>query len=164
MTYETLTFGGNLGVAFPVRVRERRVQIKPSAAWISYAIKTSGTVVDAECEPPTRCTDTGGQTGLLRETQLMGSDTQRFHAIGPGLEVEMETGRVGPLGTSVFVAGRAYRTLGDRKIEVETVQTYGDDGLPLANQAVAARWESEAKPWMYRAGVGLRIQWLGWAK
>ena len=168
-TYDTLSFGANLGIAFPVSVGERRLRIKPSVGWLSYEVEVEGQVVDAECNPPSRCTDVdgGGPTdgpGQLRETILMGSDTQRFHAIGPGLDVEMDTGRFGPLGTSIFLGGRVYRTLGDRSIVFESSQTYGNDGLPLANQAVAARWEAEMNPWMYRVGVGLRVQWLGSAK
>jgi hypothetical protein len=73
----------------------------------------------------------------------------------------MDTGRFGPLGTSIFIGGHAYRTLGDRTIEASTTQVYGNDGLPLANQAVTARWEVDLEPWVYRLGVGLRIQWLG---
>jgi hypothetical protein len=168
-TYSTLSYGANFGVAFPVQVRERRVRIKPSVGWISYEVEASGTVVDAECEPPTRCADVApphpaAGPGALREVSLTGDDRQRFHAIGPGLDVEVDTGRFGPLGTSLFVAGRAYRTLGDRSFEFESTQVYGNDGLPLANQAVSARWETEVDPWMYRVGVGLRLQWLGFPK
>lgn len=174
-TYETLSFGASLGVAFPVRVGERQLRIKPSFGWFSYEAEASGQLVDAECEPPSRCTDVDGGVppppppgavlpGSFRETMLSGSDTKRFHAIGPGLDVEMDTGRYGPLGTSIFLGGRAYRTLGDTTLEIQSTQVYGNDGLPLANQAVSARWEAEFEPWVFRAGVGLRIQWLGFAK
>jgi hypothetical protein len=169
-TYDTLTFGANLGVAFPAQVGERRLRIKPSFGWISYKAELEGIVVNATCQqvpppPPgvTQCTNVVNviQPGSLRETSLTGSDSRRFHAIGPGLDVEMDTGRVGPLGTSIFLGGRAYWTVGDRTLEAETMQVYGNDGLPLANQAVSARWEAEMKPWIFRLGVGLRVQWLG---
>jgi hypothetical protein len=173
-SYATLSFGANLGVAFPVQVGERRLRIRPSFGWFSYEAEASGLVVDAECEPPNRCTDSDAGflppppppnvvlPGSFRETSLSGGDTRRFHAIGPGLDVEMDTGRYGPLGTSIFLGGRAYRTLGGRTIEIEATQVYSNDGLPLANQAVSARWEVEFRPWIFRAGVGLRLQWLGW--
>jgi hypothetical protein len=170
--YHTLTFGANLGVAFPAQVGKRRLRIKPSFGWLSYEAKVSGQVVDATCvgldttknppEPTDWCTNVLNRgTGSLRETNLTGSDTRRFHAIGPGLDVEMDTGRFGPLGTSIFIGGHAYRTLGDRTVTVTQTQVYGNDGLPLANQAVSARWEVDFNAWMFRAGVGLRLQWLG---
>lgn len=163
-SYETLTFGANLGVAFPAQVGTRRLRIKPSFSWLSYDAKVSGKVVDAECEPVSRCTPVLNQgPGLLRETNLTGSENHRFHAIGPGLDVEMDTGRFGPLGTSIFIGGRAYRTLGDLDVEATSSQVYGDDGLPLANQAVSASWDVDFNPWIFRAGVGLRVTWLGWA-
>jgi hypothetical protein len=161
-SYDTLSFGANLGVAFPVRAGERRLRIKPSFGWLSYEAVVSGKVVDATCNPTNRCTDVLNQgPGSLRETILTGSDSRRFNAIGPGLDVEVDTGRFGPLGTSIFLGGRAYRTLGDRTIEITTTQVYPNDGLPLANQAVSARWDAEVGAWMYRLGVGLRVQWLG---
>jgi len=167
-TYDTLSFGANLGVAFPVEAGDRRVRIKPSFGWLNYEVEVSGRVVDATCNPTSSCTPFQPDApngpilpGSLRETNLSGSDTRRFNAIGPGLDVEVDTGRYGPLGTSIFLGGRAYRTLGDRKIVITTTQVYPNDGLPLANQAVSARWDAEFGAWTYRVGVGLRVQWLG---
>jgi len=160
--YDTLSFGANLGVSFPASLGGRRLRIKPSFGWLSYKTKTSGKVVDATCNPPNRCTNVLNQgPGSLRETNLTGSEENRFHAIGPGVDVEVDTGRFGPIGTSLFVGGHAYRTLGDTTVTVTNTQIYPNDGLPLAGQAVSARWEIEYKPWIFRAGVGLRLQWLG---
>jgi len=161
-SYETLTFGAKLGVAFPARVGKRQLRIKPSFGWLSYEAKVSGKVVDATCEPPNRCTNVANLgPGSLRETNLTGSETQRFHAIGPGLDIEMDTGRFGPLGTSLFIGGSAYYTLGDRKVVATNGQVYPNDGLPLAGQAVSAEWDVGFKRWIFRTGVGLRVQWLG---
>lgn len=164
--YDTLWFGASFGVAFPLQVGERWLRIKPSVGWISYKAELEGRLVDGECEPPTSCTAVigGVGSGTLREVNLTGSDSRRFHAIGPGLDVEMDTGRFGPLGTSIFLGGRAYRTFGNRRLEAETTTIFPNDGLPLEGEAASARWEAELKPWIYQAGVGLRVQWLGWRK
>jgi hypothetical protein len=161
-TYDTMAYGANLGLAFPVRVGKRHLRIKPSFGWLNYEVKVEGQVVDATCQPTNQCTDIRNfpQPGLLRETSLDASDTRRFNAIGPRLDAEMDTGRFGPIGTALFVGGGAYWTLGDRTVEIATSQVYGNDGLPLANQGVSAQWSAEFKPWVFRAGVGLRIQWL----
>lgn len=166
-SYDTLSFGANLGVAFPVQAGDRQLRIKPSFGWLSYEVEASGRIVDAACNPTNRCTPTqpnpGGPIlpGTLRETILTANDTKRFNAIGPGLDVEMDTGRYGPLGTSIFLGGRFYRTLGDREIRLTTTQVYPNDDLPLAGQAVSARWDAEFGAWVYRVGVGLRVEWLG---
>jgi hypothetical protein len=168
-TYDTLSFGANVGVAFPARAGERRLRIKPSVGWLSYKAELTGVLTDATCRalppPPagaTQCTNAAnGSMGALRETSLGGRDSRRFHGVGPGLDVEMDTGRFGPLGTSLYLGGRAYRTFGNRTLEVQTMEVYPMDGLPLAGQAVSGEWEVEMKPWIYRLGVGLRLQWLG---
>jgi hypothetical protein len=94
-----------------------------------------------------------------RETALLGSDSQVYNAIGPGLELEMDVIRSrGWLGVSLFMGARAYRTLGDRSIEFGATQSYSDI---LGNDVAFANWEVEINPWIYRAHVGIRFQWLG---
>jgi hypothetical protein len=172
---DTLVYGASFGVSFPARIAERQIRIKPSAGWITYKVDSTGTVVDAACptyppQPqinPNKCipivTD---PQGALRETVLMGSGSQRFHGIGGGLDIEMDTIRYGPLGVSLFLGARAYRILGDRTIAFSAEQTFGVgfDGTGMqvfpAERSVAA-WEVEVDPWMYRAHVGIRFQWLG---
>ena len=47
---------------------------------------------------------------FLRETILTASDSQRFNGIGPGLDVEMDTGRFGPLGVRCSWVGAPTRS------------------------------------------------------
>ena len=164
---DTLVYGASFGVAFPARIADRQIRIKPSAGWITYKVDSTGTVVDAACptfppQPqinPNKCipivTD---PQGFLRETTLMGSGSQRFHGIGGGLDIEMDTIRYGPLGVSLFLGARAYKVLGDRTIAFNAAQTFND---VLGMDRAAAAWEVEVDPWMYRAHVGIRFQWLG---
>jgi hypothetical protein len=176
-TVDTLVFGASIGVAFPARVYNRQIRIKPSAGWISYEVDAEGTVVDGACGlyppqvgiNPSKCIpiDIDPQ-GALRETVLMGSGSQRFHGIGGGLDLEMDTIRYGPLGVSLFVGARAYRILGDRSIDFTASQTFGvgfDSQVPpvaiFPAETSVATWSVEVDPWMYRAHVGIRIHWLG---
>ncbi len=164
---DTLVFGASLGVAFPVRVAKRQLRIKPSVGWISYEVDAEGLVVDAACDPVTQCTDTVipippfppiVTPGFLRETTLTGGASQRFNGIGPGLDVEMDAVRYGPLGVSLFLGGRAYRVLGDRTFGFGASQSFDDQ---LGMDVAVAAWEVEVDAWMYRAHVGIRFQWLG---
>ncbi|HEY8153574.1 MAG TPA: hypothetical protein VII72_05540 [Myxococcota bacterium] len=162
--FDLLVFGANLGVSFPARIGKRQLRIKPSFGWINYKVKATGLVSDGDCNPDTRCTPISPnpptvQPGFLRETTLEGSDSLYFNGIGPGLDVEMDVGRYyGWLGVSLFLGGRAYRTLGDRTIEFGTSQAVVDQ---LGSDVAFANWEVEVDPWMYRAHVGIRFQWLG---
>jgi len=165
-TIDLLVFGASLGAAFPVELGTRRLRIKPSFGWLSYEVDAEGTVVDAECLPVVRvgpnlvggCANTVSGPGFLREITLTGSASRRFHGIGPGLDIEVDAGRLGPVGASLFMGARAYKVLGNRTIAFGAAQTY-DDLLGTAD--TSAQFEVEVDPWLYRAHVGIRFQWLG---
>ena len=88
---------------------------------------------------------------------------------GPGLDLEMDTGRFGPLGTSLFLGARFYRILGNRKIELSDSQSFPQEFLAdgvtpadgLGPVETNARFRFEVDPWNYRVGIGLRFYWLG---
>jgi hypothetical protein len=155
---DTLVFGANLGVAFPVEVLERQLRIKPSVGWINYKVEADGLVVDAACgdpnsiPPSTRCND------FLREMTLAASDSQRFNGIGPGVDVEMDAGQLGPLGVSLFLGGRAYAIVGDRDMSFSDTKSYDDQ---LGTDDATALFKVKVNPWMFRAHVGIRFHYLG---
>jgi hypothetical protein len=172
---DTLVFGANLGVAFPVQFLDRQLRIKPSIGWINYKVEVDALVVNAACADvlripglPTQfmggCTDTTDSTGtphegFLRQPEaLAASDSQRFNGIGPGLDVEMDAGRLGPLGVSLFVGGRAYAIVDDRTISFSATASYDDQ---LGTDDATALFEAKVDPWMYRAHVGIRFHYLG---
>ena len=155
---DTLVFGASLGVAFPLQFGKRQLRIKPSVGWINYEVDADGLVVNAACGdpnafPPNLCND------FLREpTTLAASDSQRFNGIGPGLDIEMDTGRYGPLGVSLFTGFRAYAIVDDRTISFGTEETFVDQ---LGTDRATARFEVEVDPWIFRGHVGIRFHWLG---
>jgi hypothetical protein len=163
---DTLVFGANLGVAFPLQFMGRQLRIKPSVAWIHYEIRADGVLVDAACTPnfglSSGCTDVGTRTGYLRQPErFQASASEKFNAVGPGLDVEMDAFRSGPLGISLFLGGRFYANLGDRKFSFGTQETVGAPSEPFGEDTAVARFEVEMDPWMYRAHVGIRLLWLG---
>jgi hypothetical protein len=164
-TVDTLVYGANLGVAFPARIGKRQLRIKPYVGWINYKVDAEGLVVDAACDPFSACTDWGDpvQPGFLRETTLTGSDSQRFNGIGPGIDIEMDAARYGPLGASLFLGAGAYYIVGDRTIEFNASESFDDQLVdnPPGVDTAAARFKVEVDPWLFRAQVGIRIRWLG---
>jgi hypothetical protein len=154
---DTVVFGASLGMAFPFQVGKRQLRIKPSVGWINYEVDAEGLVVSAKCgeggDPV--CT-----SDSLRETTLSASDSQRFNGFGPGLDVEMDTGRYGPLGVSLFLGGRAYAIVNDRTISFEAEEIFDDQDQYGMDRAVG-RFEVEVDRWIYRAHMGIRVHWLG---
>jgi len=159
---DTLVFGVSLGVAFPLQIGERQLRIKPSVGWINYKVEAQGLVVDAECDPEIRCTDVRTNPGFLRETILTGGDSQRFNGIGPGLDIEMDAGRHGPLGISLFMGGRAYAVVGDRTISFGDEKTFTDQISDPGTDRAVAQFEVKVDPWIFRAHLGIRFHWLGY--
>ncbi len=162
-TIDTLVFGATLGVAFPAQLGKRQLRIKPSIGWINYKVDGEGLVVDGACNPPDQCLDSilippFVTPGFIRDTTLRGSGSQYFNGIGPGLDVEMDVGRYGPLGVSLLFGARAYRILGDRSFSFDASQSFDDE---LGNDLATASFGVEVDPWLYRANVGIRFQWLG---
>ena len=153
-----LVYGAQAGVSFDVEVGERRLRIRPSFGWIHYEVELDALVLDAECTP-SGATTACVPPGFLREVRLTASDEESFHGIGPGLDVELLTGRLGPFGTSIFLGGRAYRILGDRSVELASPVVSFDDALGM--DTAAADFEFEIDDWLYRFGVGFRLRWLG---
>ena len=155
---DTLVIGANFGVAFPFEVRDRQLRIKPSFGWINYEVDADALVVDAACgnpnsvPPSLRCND------FLRETVLAASESQRFNGIGPGLDIEMDAAKIGPIGVSLFLGGRAYAIVGDRTMSFSTSKSFDDQ---LGMGVAIGQFEVEVDPWMYRAHVGIRFQFLG---
>ena len=172
----SLIYGAYAGIAFPFEFSGRQLRVKPAFVWMRYDVNVDGLVVDAEClevGPPlpdgtvrTQCNDPIppiGTDGDLRKIRLQGSGSGTFNGIGPGLDIELDTGRFGPLGTSLFVGARAYYILGNRTIQFDDSQSFLDEGPGLGMDEARAQWSFEVDPWVYRVGLGLRFQWLGFA-
>ena len=171
-TLDRVIYGAYAGIAFPFELYGRQLRVKTSVAWIRYQVGVTGLIVDAECRPVgelTNCnTNTAAPRGFLREIRLEGSGSGTFDGIGPGLDFELDTGRFGPVGSSIFLGARAYYILGERTVSFNDAASYDDllteppigTGVP---DQTRAQWSFEADQWMYRVGLGIRFQWLGFA-
>lgn len=169
---DTLVYGARAGIAFPLELFGREFRLKPSVGWIRYDIGAKGEVADAECRtappPPagnTNCNTLLPQPGALRAIQLTGSASGSFDGIGGGLEFEMDTAKIGPLGCSLFVGAHAFKILGNRELEFADSESFADTGVPgLAADATSARFRFEVDEVMFRVGFGLRLHWLGFTE
>jgi hypothetical protein len=145
-----LLISAGAGVAFTVDAWERRLRIKPSVEYLREEIAVSGVVNRA-----VQIRSDADQKNVVfpddfRLIELRGSEKRVFHGVGPGLELELDTARAGPLMLAVYVAGQAYAFLGDLEIEFSDTNEYEE----------AATWSAEKNRWGFRAGVGLRFRWV----
>jgi hypothetical protein len=153
---DTLGWGAGLGVAFPFHFRGHQLWLKPSARWTNYTVNVYGkVVVGLKDDPPF-----GNTFGAnLREINLLADDTINVNGVGPGFELELDAGQFGPIGVAVFAGGAIYKIFGDRSVAFSQTLSLTGDGLPP--DTYTANFTHEIDPWMYRAGVGIRFNWLG---
>jgi hypothetical protein len=142
------------GVAFTIDAFERRIRIKPSVEYLWEELEVSGIVQRAVA-----LTSPAQANGIedFRLIILRDEETQAFHGVGPGLEIETDAARVGSFMASIFIGAQAYAILGDRRVEFSTSnQVLNNSDVPVEESAA---WSVEKDPWAYRAGVGLRLRW-----
>lgn len=114
---QRLAWSARGGLAFPFLFMERRIWLKPSFGWFRYEVDFDATVVAAVKPDPVDDPNAVTFAPGIREVTFAGSGSETFDGIGPGIEIEMEAGRFGPLGVSLFVNGQAYWVLGDRRFD-----------------------------------------------
>src|SRR5262249_10751219 len=172
-------FGVKAGASFSFEYRGRQFRIKPSIGWLHYRITARGTMVDPSCVPPQRCTnvynfnDNGtpldpsddfvqlAAPGFLRESIIPATERGVFDGVGPGIDLEMDTGRFGPIGSALLMGLQAYYLPGDRDIFFGNYASFNDQ---LGNDTEIAAFRVRVAPWIYRIGLGIRFQWLGAAE
>ena len=167
-----LTFGANAGVAFSFEAFGRQFHVKPSANWIRTQITGRGRIEQGICHTQSfqqLCDIDGiqptGGGAFTRIITLKARDSMWVDGLGPGLDVEMETGRFGPYTVALFFGAGGYYLLGDRSLAFEAKRTIPPsgttDGLgdPVGYHADFA---FRLSPWLYRMGIGLRLSWVGY--
>jgi hypothetical protein len=149
---DTVFYGASMGVSIPVQIGDWRILIKPSARYLNQELYFQGDVLDAE------------RSGILgnrpptQTIEIRGNDSLDVHAVGPGLEIEIDAARVGSIAASVFISGGAYNVLSDRKVAFSNRVR---DNLDTATYQ--GNWTAEIEPWIYRANLGFRVKWLGFS-
>jgi hypothetical protein len=138
-------FGAGLGVAFTTPVFGRTVRIKPSFEYFTHEVDMISSVRRA-----VKQVDPADSLDDFRLIELTASDTETLHALGAGLEIEGDAGRIGPLVTSLFLMGRGYKYTGNLHHTFTDTNELGE----------SATWFYDIDPWLWRGGVGIRFRWV----
>jgi len=162
LTAEVMTtvLAANLGVAFGFEMRDRLLRIKPSVGWIRWGVVAEGKALDAYKDDPVlpQISQFEPRFGAnTRFVELTGRRSQFFHAVGPGLELEMELPRRGNVRPVLYASGFAYRTVTDQDFLFREETTAVD---PLGEAEYFAQWSFAVADWSYRAAIGFRLRWV----
>jgi len=152
---DSLLVGAGLGIAFTFEIGDRTFRFKPTVEYLREEIEISGTLRQAArttfFSPPRDASQwsptnqvfgdpldlpedpTPADVGF-REINLDGSSSRVYHGVGPGLEVEMDTGRVGPFVVSIYSGIRAYHFFGDDLSVKFDAQNAPDDSFLIPGE------------------------------
>ncbi len=145
---EPTGFQASAGVGFSITIDTewRPIRIKPSLEYLVEEVQVSGLVHRAVSDDPT--------IPSFYLLAISGAEEKFFHSIGPGLEIEADITRKGPLLLALTASGGAYHLLGDRDVEFSSTIVGAD-----ATGTESATWSYRKDPWTYRFDVGVRFRW-----
>lgn len=141
-----LVVSGAAGFALSLDVFDRRLRIKPSFEYLRQEVDLIGAVHRAVglAEP------SGLSLANFRLLTLTRVEKQVQEGFGGGLELEVDTARLGPFQTSVYAMGRVVRFVGDLEETLTATNEYGE----------TASWHFDPEKTLWRTGVGFRLRWL----
>ncbi|MFP6563083.1 MAG: hypothetical protein VCC68_01220 [Myxococcota bacterium] len=152
-------FTAGAGIAFTAEIWGRRVRLKPSFQWMRQQVEMSG-----RTNVPILLSYDGSNDSVYQMVYLKADKTLVWHGIGPGLELEVDAVRTGPITVSLAFYVNAYYLLGNKDIEMTATDMIGPFPTakpPLPNmQPISSTYTYEQKDWSFRGGVALRFRFL----
>jgi hypothetical protein len=153
------------GVALSFRAWDRVMRIKPSVEYLRQEVSLRGLVRRAVRIDPTPNAPAGTPDDTyFRTVNLSGQTSRVYHGLGPGLEIEVETGRAGNFVVALYASAKAWTFLNNDDLRVEV---FNDDSVncpPPPPGQVNCSSESAAfgysqNDWAYGGSLGLRFRW-----
>ncbi len=174
------------GLAFDFEFKERLFRFKPFAGWIRWGVVSDGRVLAAFKNDPVTASTNPIQSNFfgdnIRLVTATGHGSGFFNGVGPGFELEMELAKRGPLRPILYITGAGYKTVGTDWFEYKASTSVQDNFYaaaaippsaqppfpgapavtgPLATATYNATWTFQVDEWSYRAGLGMRLRWVG---
>jgi hypothetical protein len=151
------------GAALTFRAWDRVLRIKPSMEYLRQEVSLRGLVRRAVRVDPTPGAPPPDDT-FFRTVDLSGQTSRVYHGLGPGLEIEVETGRAGNFVVALYASARAWAFLNNDDLRVED---FNDDAVncppPPPGQvncsSESATFGFSQNDWAYGGNLGLRFRW-----
>jgi len=144
----TYQWVAGIGLAFPVTVLGRPVELKSSIDYMGQFVEFEAQVANLACPDGTQMCR-GGPFGV--PSYVSGKTDKIFSAIGPRLAAEVDVGNRGPVGVSVFLSAQAYFFVGDGSASDVYRNAAGD----------TLQWDYDPDFWVFQAAAGVRFSWKG---
>jgi len=135
-----------VGLSFSFEAFDQAFRIRPSVQYYLQRMEASGVVLDADGQ---RVISGGVLVEELDFTVLEGASNKVMHAIGGGVDLEMEVAEVSGGKLSLGAGFHLYHLQGDRKF-----------GFTASNGTNSATWGAKVDPLVYRAAFSLRYRFL----
>lgn len=146
---DTLVAGVGAGIAFTADLFDRRFRLKPSFEYLRDGVTARG--------------DLKHVSGLFPNWNFLiirNQEERTLNYIGGGLELEMDTVRLGPFVLAVFANGQAYQLLDDRNIDLSTPNGTSTATCSDVTAPPSACWDVKLDRDLYRGSVGLRFRFF----
>ena len=165
---QPLQVAAGAGIAFTTQWAGRTVRLKPSFEYLRQELELSSLVSRAVKYK----NDTGAGLANFRQILISGKKQAIYDGIGPGIQVEMDTGRAGPLVLSLYASVKAWAFLNNEPIEIQASNqnafstgcqpvdtTPINPSNPLLCAAEQADFSFQREDWGFGGGFGLRFRW-----
>jgi hypothetical protein len=144
-----LFYTASAGVALSLPFdEERALRLKSSVEYRYGATEIEAVLSDAQ-------SINDDEVCPCRLGRLQATDEKDQHALGMGVELELDAARLGPFLLAVHVGGQARRLMDGRKLRVSATGFYDDGVTPIDITS-----ETQLERWNFQVGVGLRFRWL----
>lgn len=155
----TSVVSADAGIAFEFEFKERLLRFKPFAGWVRWGVQSTGRVLAAYKNDPLVPPNFPPFFGPdIRFVTVEGQGSQFFNAVGPGFELELELDKYGPVRPILYLVGAGYKTVGNDTFSYSSSVDVND---ALGSARYSATWSFSVDEWSYRAGIGVRLRWVG---
>jgi len=152
-------FSAGLGTAFTTTFFDRTVRIKPSFEYMWQQQKLIGQAHRAVKQEQDRPPPAEDPIVDFRFATVNGDRIEDQHGLGIGVEIEADSGRIGPIVFSPFLWGRGYHIVGDTEYEL-LVNNSDPNGVSAAGVPESVTYRYDFNPWVWRAGAGIRLRFV----
>ena len=179
---QPLQIAAGAGIAFTTQLAGRTIRFKPSVEYlrqevelsslVSRAVKYRDLPVPPPCNTDPACLRQFQVANNFRQVLITGKKQATYDGIGPGFQIEMDTGRAGPLMLSLYASVKAWAFLNNDPIEIQASNqnafspgcqpgdtTPINPSNPLLCAAEQADFSFQREDWGFGGGFGLRFRW-----